>query len=121
MFPNYGGKMDKVDKYLNEEKTSMDIIDKLEVENLIRETKEFLDDDELNENAIEAAGWGKKSVEKFGQTIGKSATEHGFFDACVSRMKGKTGWDEEKAKGFCARLIDTAKGTTKWREKDKED
>jgi len=98
----------------------MDILDKLEVENLIRETKEFLDDDELHEKAIEAAGWGKKSVEKFGKTIGKDPKDHGFFDACVSRMKGKKGWDQEKANGFCARLIDTAKGTTKWRKGEKE-
>ncbi len=110
--------MDKVDKYLNEEKTSMDILDKIEIETLIRETKEFLDDDELNEKAIEAAGWGKSSVEKFGETIGHSPNKHGFFDACVSRMKGKSGWDKEKANGFCARLIDTAKGTTKWRNEE---
>jgi len=96
----------------------MDILDKLEVENLINETKEFLDDDELNEKAIEAAGWGKASVEKFGKTIGHDPKEEGFFDACVMRMKGKKGWDKEKADGFCARLIDTAKGSTKWRNKD---
>ena len=116
----YGGKMSKELKYLEEqEEEKIDVLERLEVENLIRETKEFLDDDELNEKAIQAAGWGKKSVEKFGKTIGKSPKEHGFFDACVSRMKGKSGWDEEKANGFCARLIDTAKGTTKWRGKDK--
>ena len=113
--------MNKEDKYLNEQETEcVDIMDKLEVETLIRETKEFLDDEELSEKAIEAAGWGKASVEKFGKTIGHSPQKHGFFDACVSRMKGKTGWDKEKAEGFCARLIDTAKGTTKWRGK-KED
>jgi len=95
----------------------MDILDRLEIENLINDTKEFLDDDELNEKAIEAAGWGKKSVEKFGKTIGKSPHEEGFFDACVMRMKGKKGWDKDKADGFCARLVDTAKGTTKWRGK----
>ena len=117
----HGGKMDKIDKYLGEKiETGMDIMDKLEVENLIRETKEFIDDDELNEKAIEAAGWGKKSVEKFGKTIGKSPKEHGFFDVCVKRMSPKTGWGKEKAEGFCARIIDTAKGTTKWRGK-KED
>jgi hypothetical protein len=95
----------------------LDVLDKLEVENLIRETKEYLDDDELNEKAIQAAGWGKKSVEKFGKTIGADPKEHGFFDKCVMRMKDKSGWDKEKAEGFCARLIDTAKGTTKWRGK----
>jgi len=104
-------------KECNEEK--LDIIDRIELEQLIKETKEYLDDDELSEMAIQAAGWGKKSVEKFGKTIGKSPTEHGFFDACTGRMKGKKGWDEEKANGFCARLVDTAKGTTKWRGKKK--
>lgn len=95
----------------------MDILDKIEIECLINDTKEFLDDDELSEKAIEAAGWGKKSVEKFGKTIGKDPKEHGFFDACVSRMSPKKGWGKEKAEGFCARLIDTAKGTTSWRGK----
>lgn len=93
----------------------IDIIDKIEIETLIRETTEFLNDEELSEKAIEAAGWGKASVEKFGKTIGKSPSEHGFFDACKNRMKGKTGWNEDKADGFCARLIDTYKGNTKWR------
>lgn len=110
--------MSKVNKYMKEEDNSIDILERLEVENLIRETKEYLDDDELNEKAIQAAGWGKKSVEKFGKTIGADPKEHGFFDACVSRMKGKSGWDKEKASGFCARLIDTAKGSTSWRKKE---
>jgi hypothetical protein len=99
----------------------MDILDKIEVEQLINDTKEFLDDEELSEKALAAAGWTKGSVEKFGKTIGKSPQEHGFFDACVARMSPKKGWDKEKANGFCARLIDTAKGTTKWRGKGKED
>ena len=113
--------MNKTDKYLNEtnDVPELDVLDKLEVENLIRETKEYLDDDELSEKAIQAAGWGKKSVEKFGKTIGANPKEHGFFDKCVMRMKGKTGWDEEKANGFCARLIDTAKGSTSWRKGNK--
>ncbi len=113
--------MDNVNKYMNEDETeAVDILDKIEVNQLIRETKEFMDDDELSEKAIEAAGWNKGSVKKFGKTIGADPMKHGFFDACVLRMKGKKGWDKEKAEGFCARLIDTAKGTTKWRGK-KED
>lgn len=110
--------MNKEYKYIGteEEDERMDILDKLEIETLIRETEEFLEDDELSEKAIEAAGWGKESVKKFGQTIGKSPTEHGFFDACVVRMSPKKGWGKDKAEGFCARLIDTAKGTTKWRK-----
>lgn len=95
----------------------MDILDKMEVEELIQDTREFMDDEELSEGAIKAAGWGKKSVEKFGKTIGADPGEHGFFDSCVSRMKGKKGFDGDKADRFCASLIDTYKGTTKWREK----
>ena len=112
--------MIKEDKYLNEnngpETDSMDILDKLEVENLIRETKEYLDDEELSEKAIQAAGWDKSSAEKFGKTVGKSPTEHGFFAKCEAKMKGKKGWTDDQVKGFCASLIDTAKGSTKWRE-----
>ena len=108
--------MNKVDKYLNEEKEEkLDIIDRMNLQELIDETSEYLDDEEMSEKAIQAAGWDKSSVKKFGKTIGKSPTEHGFFDACVKRMSPKSGWGEEKAKGFCARLKDTAKGTTEWR------
>lgn len=102
------------------EEDNIDILDKLEIEDLINETKEFMDDDELNEKAIVAAGWGKSSVEKFGKTIGKSPSKEGFFDACVLRMKGKKDFDEDKAKKFCASLIDTYKGNTKWRGNGKE-
>jgi hypothetical protein len=102
-------------RMVKENFNELDILDRLEIETLIRETEEFLDDDELSEAAIAAAGWGKKSVEKFGETIGKSPDEKGFFDTCVVRMKGKKGFDGEKAEKFCASLIDTYKGTTKWR------
>lgn len=110
--------MSKIDKYLNEEKEEpeVDVLDKLEIQSLIKETKEYLEDEEMSEMAIQAAGWTVKSVEKFGKTIGKSPYEHGFFDKCYNRMVGKPGWDDDKAKGFCARLIDTAKGTTYWRK-----
>jgi hypothetical protein len=112
--------MSRIDKYLNNGKVKtgdVTVLEKLEVEEKLQETLEYLYDDELSEKAIEAAGWGKDSVEKFGKTIGKSPSEEGFFDACVSRMSPKKGWGKEKAKGFCARLIDTAKGTTEWRGK----
>jgi hypothetical protein len=94
----------------------LDILDRIEIEQLIKETKEYLDDDELCEMAIQAAGWGKSSIEKFGKTIGASPTEHGFIDKCVMRMKGKKGWDKEKAGGFCASIVDKAKGSTDWRK-----
>lgn len=111
--------MSKVDKYLNEEDSNkMDIMDRLEVENLLRETKEYLDDDDLNEKALQAAGWDDSSVEKFGKTVGKSPKDHGFMDACITRMSKKSGWDKEKAGGFCASIVDKAKGTTDWRKKD---
>lgn len=111
------------DKYLNKDGPqlpTLDILDKLEVENLLRDTKEFLDDDELNEKALQAAGWDDESVSKFGKTVGKSPKEHGFMDACIARMEGKSGWDKQKAGDFCASIVDKAKGTTKWREGKKE-
>jgi hypothetical protein len=110
--------MSKVDKYMNEEKKTpeLDVLERLEIENLIRETKEFLDDDELSEKALQAAGWDDDSVSKFGKTVGKSPKDHGFMDACIARMEGKSGWDRKKAGGFCASIVDKAKGTTSWRE-----
>jgi hypothetical protein len=97
-------------------KTKIDILDKIEIETLLRDTLEYLNDDELNEMAIQAAGWGKKSIEKFGKTIGADPKKHGFVNTCIKRMEGKKGWDKEKAGGFCASIVDRAKGTTKWRE-----
>lgn len=94
----------------------MDVLDKIEVEELIRETKQFLDDDELSEKAIATAGWDKSSVEKFGKTIGISPSKHGFIKGCVAKMEGKSGWDKKKAGGFCASLVDTYKGSTEWRK-----
>lgn len=73
----------------------------------------------LNEAPIASKGWTDKSIAKFGKTIGKDPTEHGFFDACVSRMQGKEGFDSEKAKGFCASIKDAAYGSPNWRGKDK--
>jgi len=62
--------------------------------------------DELDEAPLASKGWTQKSIEKFGKTIGKDPTEHGFFDACVSRMESKEGFDKDKAKGFCAAIKD---------------
>lgn len=73
----------------------------------------------LNEAPLAAKGWDASSVEKFGKTIGKDPTEHGFFDACVARMSGKEGFDEQKAKGFCASIKDKAYDSTHWRGKGK--
>jgi len=73
----------------------------------------------VNESPIGAKGWTQASVEKFGKTIGKDPKEKGFFDACVMRMKGKDEFDEEKARGFCASIKDSAFGSPNWRGKDK--
>jgi hypothetical protein len=81
--------------------------------------EKVMSDEYLNEAPIGAKGWTQKSVEKFGKTIGKSPKETGFFDACVKRMKGKKGFDEDKAKGFCASLKDASWGSAYWRGKDK--
>lgn len=82
--------------------------------NSIRMVKES-----LNEAPIAAKGWDSSSVEKFGKTIGKDPKDKGFFDACVLRMKGKEGFDEKKAKGFCASIKDKAYGDPHWRGKGK--
>jgi hypothetical protein len=73
----------------------------------------------LTEKPISAKGWTSASVEKFGKTIGKSPKEHGFFDACVSRMEGKKGFDGDKAKRFCASIKDASYGSAFWRGKGK--
>jgi len=89
---------------------------------------EFLNEDELiklwesgklDEAPIAAKGWTQKSVSKFGKTIGKDPQEHGFFDACVTRMSGKEGFDGKKAKGFCASVKDASYGSAHWRGKGK--
>lgn len=93
----------------------LDILDKIEIEQMIRETRELMEDEELSEKALEAAGWGKSSVEKFGKTIGIQPTEHGFMDKCIMRMKSKKGFDKEGAQKFCASVLDKYKGNTNWR------
>jgi len=62
---------------------------------------------------------GKEELKKWGQTFGKhhgvGPTEHGFFDICVEHMKGKI----DNPEAFCARVKDSAYGSTMWRGKDK--
>ena len=70
----------------------------------------------VNEAPIASKGWTQSSIEKFGKTIGKSPTEKGFFDKCVSRMESKMG---DQAKGFCASIKDAAYGSPNWRGKGK--
>lgn len=68
-------------------------------------------------------GWTRKSVVKFGKTIGKGyhgsksvgPKSIGFFDRCVKRMRGKVSNPE----GFCASVKDVAHQSTGWRGKDK--
>jgi hypothetical protein len=71
------------------------------------------------EAPIQAKGWTQASVSKFGKTIGKDPQEHGFFDACVTRMEGKKGFDGDKAKRFCASIKDASYGSAFWRGKAK--
>ena len=94
----------------------MDILDRIEVEELIQDTKEFMEDPELSEKAVKTAGWTKSSVEKFGSTIGHTPSKKGFFDACVTKMKGRVNDPD----GFCASLKDKYYGNTDWRGKGKE-
>jgi len=44
-----------------------------------------------------------------------SPKDHGFFDECVRKNK-----DKDNPEGYCASIIDKAKGTTKWREGPKK-
>lgn len=94
----------------------LDILDKIEIEELIRDTKSFMKDEELAEAAVKTAGWTKASVEKFGKAIGAAPGKPGFHKACTLKMKGKV--DDPEA--FCASLKDTYYGDTKWRGKGKE-
>ena len=105
-------KNNNIDKYIGEQKEEkLDLLERIELRELIDFTIELANDDELSEGAVQTAGWDKDSVAKFGKTIGKSPKEHGFFDACVSRMGSKV----KNPEGLCASLVDTYKGTTKWR------
>ena len=79
-------------------------------------TTEIMINEYLNEAPIASKGWTQKSLEKFGETVGKSPTDKGFFDKCVSRMEPKMG---EQAKGFCASIKDAAYGSPNWRGKGK--
>lgn len=63
------------------------------------------------------------AIKKFEKTVGKKATKKGFFDACMNELEPKMG---DKAKGFCAKIKDTAHGAkhgkeklTNWRGKGK--
>ena len=61
-------------------------------------------------------GWTKESVKKFAKSLaGKDGTATGFFDKCVTKMKGNI--DDPEA--FCATVKDTVWGTTYWRGKGK--
>ena len=64
-------------------------------------------------------GWDKKSVKKWANTLTKeqknAASQKGFFDKCVDKMKDHM----KDPEGFCASVKDTATGSTYWRGKDK--
>lgn len=79
----------------------------------------LMKDEYLNEAPIQTKGWTKKSLEKFGKTIGKMPDEDGFFAACVKEMAPKEGFDKEKAEGFCASIKDAWWDSPMWRGKGK--
>jgi hypothetical protein len=61
-------------------------------------------------------GWKEKSVKKFSKSLtGKKATQKGFFDKCVERMKSKM----KNPQAFCAAAKDEVSGSTYWRGKGK--
>ena len=61
-------------------------------------------------------GWTQKSLAKFSKSLtGKKATQKGFFDKCVERMRGKL----DNPEAFCASVKDERHGSTFWRGKGK--
>ncbi len=61
-------------------------------------------------------GWKQSSLKKFSKSLtGKKATEKGFFDKCVKRMRGKL----DNPEAFCASIKDERHGSTFWRGKGK--
>jgi hypothetical protein len=106
----FGFSNDEIDllrSWFNERSQQLKLLRKYTFESLIIEAP------------IAAKGWTQDSIEKFGKTIGKDPKDKGFFDACVKRMQGKEGFDNEKARGFCAAVKDKAYGDPHWRGKGK--
>ena len=61
-------------------------------------------------------GWKQSSLKKFSKSLtGKKATQKGFFDKCVKRMRGKI----DNPEGFCAATKDEVSGSTFWTGKCK--
>ena len=61
-------------------------------------------------------GWKQSSIKKFSKSLtGKDATQKGFFDKCVKRMRGKL----DNPEAFCAATKDERHGSTFWRGKGK--
>lgn len=57
-------------------------------------------------------GWTHDSVVQFAKSLVKDgATEHGFFQKCVDKIKSHL----DDPEGFCASVIDETKGHTMWR------
>jgi len=81
--------------------------------------EKILIEEYLEESPLASKGWTDKSISKFGKTIGKDPKDKGFFAACVKRMQGKEGFDQEKAQGFCASIKDKAYVSPNWRGKGK--
>jgi hypothetical protein len=63
-------------------------------------------------------GWTEKSVKKFAKSLtGKTATEKGFFDLCLDKMRKHM----DDPEGFCAYVKDVAFKSTYWRGKGKSE
>jgi hypothetical protein len=89
---------------------------KLKDKILIEEFEEALE--QINESGWSALpkGWTKASVMSFAKNLtGKSGDEHGFFDACVSKI----GKHVSNPEAFCATVKDLVYGSTYWRGKGK--
>ena len=60
----------------------------------------------------EKAGW---TVEAKKKKKEKSPKEHGFMADCIKKNK-----DKDSPGGYCAKIVDKVKGTTKWRKGPKK-
>ncbi len=62
-------------------------------------------------------GWNLKSMRKFANTLtDKDPTDHGWFDACVTKMSKHM----DKPEAYCASLRDSLLKTNMWRGKGKD-
>ena len=60
-------------------------------------------------------GWITTEAKKKGKGKKKSPMQHGFIDQCIKENK-----DKKSPGGYCASIVDKAKGSTEWRKEKGE-